>query len=159
MLRLAAAGLSLSFLAACTLAEGPPVVSPTKVFSSTRAPIRGADAKFDFMPVTGAPGGLLQTVKATIKRQAEIRHLTVVPNGDPTATYIVKGYLSAVGDMGGTQLVYVWDVYDRDGKRLRRISGQELGTGAVVDPWTGIREETVAGATRSMIDELVAWVD
>ena len=56
-------------------------------------------------------------------------------------------------------LVYVWDVFDRDGRRLHRFSGQETGSGSVVDPWQGIKEATVRDAARSAIDDLKAWSD
>ena len=155
--RLAAAFASVLAVAACTLTQGPPVVSPTKVFSMSRAPVRGAEAKFAFVAVTGVPSELLQTLNTTITKEATSRHLNVVAESDPTAIYIVKGYLSAIGDSQSTLLVYVWDVFDRDGKRLRRISGQQIGGGARTDPWGGVSKETVAGAARSTIDELVAW--
>jgi hypothetical protein len=155
--RLAIAFAALLPVAACTLTQGPPAISPTKVFSMSRAPERGTEAKFAFAPVAGIPTELLQTLNSTVAKHATARHLNVVPIGDPTATYTVKGYLSAIGDSRSTLLVYVWDVFDRDGTRLRRVSGQEIGKGASTDPWTGISEETVANVVRSTIDELAAW--
>jgi hypothetical protein len=158
-LRLAVAAAVILGAAGCTLNEGPPVVSPTKVLSMTSAPVHGADAKFAFAEVTGAPSELIQAMNNEIRRHAAKRHLNIVPEGDPSAVYLVKGYVSAVGDDQSTLLVYVWDVYDRDGKRLRRISGQAAAGNAQTDPWGGIRPETMQTAAREMIDELVAWSD
>jgi hypothetical protein len=158
-LRHAAVGLLILAAAGCTLKEGPPIVSPTKVLSMTSAPVRGADAKFAFAQLTGAPSELIQAMNSEIRRHAAKRKLDIVPEGDPSAVYLVKGYLSAVGDDQSSLLVYVWDVYDRDGKRLRRISGQETAGNAQTDPWGGIRTETMQIAAREMIDELKAWSD
>ncbi|MEO8667361.1 MAG: hypothetical protein ABI399_02530 [Bauldia sp.] len=157
--RLAAALAAVATLGACTLTQGPPIVSPTKVLSMTSAPIKGAAAKFAFAPITGVPSELLQTLNSAMTKHAAARHLTIVPDGDPTATYLVKGYLSAIGDNRGTLLVYVWDVLGQDGQRLRRISGQEIGGGARADPWTGISKELIAASGQSTIDELLAWSD
>ncbi len=158
-LRHAAAAAMILGAAGCTLREGPPVVSPTKVLSMSSAPIRGADAKFAFQELTGAPSELIQAMNGEIRRHAAKRKLNIVPEGDPSAVYVVKGYISAVGDDQSTLLVYVWDVLDRDGKRLRRISGQQTGGNAQTDPWGGIRAETMATAALDMIDELVTWSD
>jgi hypothetical protein len=148
---------ALLLVAACTLSQGPPAVSPTKVLSMTRAPERGSTAVFAFAPVTGVPSELLQTLNTTLTKHAAARHLNVVPVGDPKATYTVKGYLSAIGDSRSTLLVYTWDVFDRDGSRLRRVAGQEFGDGASTDPWTGISSRTVEGVARTTVDELAAW--
>jgi hypothetical protein len=158
-LRLAAAAAMLLGVTGCTLKEGPPVVSPTKVLSMTSAPVRGADARFAFAELTGAPSELIQAMNGEIRRHAAKRRLTIVPDGDPSAVYLVKGYISAVGDDRSSLLVYVWDVFDHEGKRLRRISGQEIGEGAKTDPWGGISTETMQIAARQVVDELVAWSD
>jgi hypothetical protein len=152
--------LAAALLAAgCTLKEGPPIVSPTKVLSMRTAPVKGADAKFAFAPITGAPSELIQTLEDEIKRHAAKRKLTLVPVGDPSAVYLVKGYVSAVGDSQGTLLVYVWDVLGQNGDRLRRVSGQENSGGAATDPWSGIDASAMTRAARNVVDELKAWSD
>jgi len=151
--------LAAASVGACTFAQGPPVVSPTKVLSMTSAPVKGADARFAFVRITGVPAELLQPLNAALRNHAAARHVTIVPEGDASATFVVKGYLSAIGDTRSTLLVYVWDVFDLSGRRLRRISGQEMGKGAMTDPWTGISQESVETAAKSTIDELAAWID
>jgi hypothetical protein len=158
-LRLAALAAVLLGVAGCTLREGPPLVSPTKVLSMTGAPVRGDDAKFAFTELSNAPSELVQAMTNEIRRHAAKRRLNIVAEGDPAAVYIVKGYISAIGDDQGALLVYVWDVLDRDGKRLRRISGQQVGGGAKTDPWGGITAETMQVAAREVVDELRAWSD
>jgi hypothetical protein len=158
-IRMAAAGLVAAALGACTLSQGPPAVSPTKVLSMSSAPVKGADAHFAFAPITGVPAELLRPLTAALNKHAAVRHLSIVPAGDPKATFVVKGYLSAIGDSRSTLLVYVWDVFDANGARLRRVSGQEVGEGANTDPWTGISRESIEIAARATVDELAAWVD
>lgn len=116
-----------------------------------------AQAKFAFAPVTGAPATVLTNVSAQLGKEAFAQQVTLVPTDDPAATYIVKGYLSAVGDASGTILVYVWDVFDRSGRRVHRISGQEAAPGANRDPWSGIDTATTTDMARQTISALVAW--
>lgn len=157
--RIGLVAVAAGMVGACTLSQGPPVVSPTKVLSMTSSPVKGADARFAFVPITGVPAELLQPLNTALRKHAAARHVTIVPEGDPSATFVVKGYLSAIGDSRSTLLVYVWDVFDLSGRRLRRVSGQEIGKGAITDPWTGISRESVETAAKSTVDELAAWID
>ena len=83
----------------------------------------------------------------------------MVPSSDPSAVYIVRGYLSAVAEGQNAKLVYVWDVVDRQGTRLHRVTGQEIG-GAFKggDPWTGIGSANVTNAARKTMGSLANWV-
>jgi hypothetical protein len=140
------------------MGEGPPAVGVKSAIRLGPAPIKGADAKFAFAPVTGAPATHTIAFERAITREASLRKLNIVPTGDPTATYLVKGYLSAIGDSGGTLLVYVWDVTDTSGRRLHRVSGQEPAGGSSTDPWYGVDADSVTNAATRTVDDLVAWV-
>jgi hypothetical protein len=148
-------------LAAC-MAErpqlGPPVISPTKLGKLGPAPVTGATATFAFQNVTSVPGEFAFALEDDLKAAAATRGLAMATADDAaSATYHVKGYLSAVGDVNGVLLVYVWDVFDRNGTRLHRFSGQQSATGKGADPWSGITTDMIDTAARETIDELVAW--
>ncbi len=138
---------------------GAPALGPIAAVELKAAPIKGAEARFAFARITGAPGDLLTGLSASLNKEAKARKITLVPEEDPTATYKVKGYVSAVGGPSGTLLVYVFDVLDSRGVRIHRVSGQERGGGATSDPWGGISASTVAVAARHAIDDLAAWVN
>lgn len=117
-----------------------------------------SQAKFSFAPVTGAPATVLMRISAQLGKEAFAQHVTLVPSDDPSANYVIKGYLSAVGDVSGTILVYVWDVFDTSGKRVHRISGQETSpSGSQQDPWSGVDDATAINVARRTISALVAW--
>lgn len=125
--------------------------------SATPPSVPLSQAKFAFAPVTGAPATVLTNMSAELGKEAYAQQVSLVPVDDPAATYIVKGYLSAVGDASGTIVVYVWDVFDRSGKRVHRISGQETAPGAGVDPWRGVDRSTASNVARQTISAIVAW--
>lgn len=139
------------------LGEGPPTVGPRSAFRMGPAPIKTPDAKFAFIEITGAPAAQVIEFNKALASEARVRKLTIVPQDDPTANYFVKGYLSAIGDRGGTLLVYVWDVTDPSGKRLHRVTGQEPANGSANDPWSGIDTAAVQTAAQRTIDDLAAW--
>lgn len=153
-------------LAACSpvrvpmpkMGEGPPNVGVKQAFRMGPAPIKGSEAKFAFVQITGAPAEHRMAFEKAIAKEATVRKLNLVQPNDPAATYAVKGYLSAIGDNSGTLLVYVWDVSDPSGKRLHRVSGQEPASGSSSDPWSGITDDAVNTAASRTIDDLVAWI-
>jgi hypothetical protein len=157
--------LAIFTLGACVpirapeLGPGPPsMLSPKKAKTLGAAPVKGPAVRFAFAPVTTIPGDMRLELRDALKRFAATRDLVIVPDGDPTATYRVTGYLSAVGDATGTLLVYVWDVTDMNGTPRYRVSGQEAAAGSSNDPWEGITNDRVDQAARETIDKLADWV-
>lgn len=118
-----------------------------------------SSAKFSFAPVTGAPASVLANLSSRLGSEAFAQQIVLVPSGDASATYVVKGYLSAVGDPSGTILVYVWDVFDTSGKRVHRISGQETSASGSQDPWAGVSPDTISNVARRTIAALVSWTN
>lgn len=148
------------FVAACGNTGGSGSSSAPVGGSTAPAPpaVPFAEAKFAFAPVTGAPATVLTRLSAELGKEAYVQHVSLVPSGDPAATYVVKGYLSAVGDTSGTILVYVWDIFDTAGRRVHRISGQETsGGGSQMDPWSGVDSSSTANVARRTISSIVAW--
>ncbi len=127
------AALMAALLAACVpmerpkLGPGPPALRVSQIRELGPAPVRGDDVRFAFITVTGIPAEMRFTLEKSLKAYAATRGLNISIADDPTATYRVKGYLSAVGDRNSALLVYVWDVYDANGTapppRLRPGSG------------------------------------
>jgi hypothetical protein len=136
----------------------PPLVGAKKTKTLGPAPVKGETARFAFASVNGVPAEMRFRLEDSLKQFAATRNLVLVPEGDPTAVYHVKGYLSAVGDTSGTLLVYTWDVSDAFGTPLYRISGQETAAGSDADPWIGIRSDQIDAAARETIDKLADWV-
>ncbi len=149
--------------AACVPAErpdlGPPAMRISEARGLSAAPVRGTEnVRFAFITLTGIPGQSRFDLEKALVKYAATRNLTISVTDDASATYRVKGYLSAVGDQNGTLLVYTWDVYDAAGRPLHRIAGQETGSAAAADPWAGIGIDDIDAAARETIDKLADWV-
>ncbi len=147
-------------LAGCnnTLSSSQPAAAPATDSSAPALPaVPFATAKFSFAPITGAPAHILSRMSTQIAQEALAQNVALVPSGDTQANYVIKGYLSAVGDSSGTILVYVWDVFDASGRRVHRISGQETTANGSQDPWLGIDTATISNVARRTVSALVAW--
>jgi hypothetical protein len=152
--------LAAGLVAGCTTArfEQPPPAGGAGG-ASVAAPVRGEAAKFAFAPIEGVPVPVLQAMSNALNQEAIAKRVNVVPATDPGAVYTVRGYLSAVAEGPNSKLVYVWDVMDRQGTRLHRVTGQEIG-GAYRnnDPWTGVGVTNINEAARKTMESLAAWV-
>jgi hypothetical protein len=137
----------------------PPAGTGPGAGASVPAPVKGPAAKFAFAPIEGVPVPILQAMSNALNQEAAQKRVNVVPATDPAAVYTVRGYLTAVAEGQNAKLVYVWDVVDRQGTRLHRVTGQEIG-GAFRngDPWTGVGMANINEAARKTMDSLANWV-
>ena len=170
MLRSTRQGLRLAIilaagaaLAACNSIPVPRMgAGPPPMLRDARslgpAPVKGEQVRISFADVTGIPGQMRFEMADALKQYAKDRNLVVVPVGDPTVTYALKGYLSAVGDATGGLLIFIWDVYDPTGQPLRRFSGQEAIGGSEADPWAAVSGGHIDAAARETIDNLADWL-
>jgi hypothetical protein len=146
------AGLILS---ACTSRVIPPM---TFGRAPGERPAANLSVKMAFVPVTGAPSEPVARLNVAIKQEAARRNITIVQPGDPTADYTVKGYLSAVGGTSGTVFVFVWDIADRSGARVHRVSGQESSARGAPDPWAAVDDDTLNLVALRTVDSIAAWL-
>lgn len=69
--------------------------------------------------------------------QARAKGLSFTSADDASATHVMKGYFSIADNDGEAVVTYVWDISDRNGKRLHRIQGSEPGGGGT-SGWAGV---------------------
>jgi hypothetical protein len=151
-------------LAACAPVEGPsfgsgpPVLSPKTLKTLSKPTPVTAEVRFALDPITNAPGEMIYAYQDTLKAKAATRQLKILATDDPTANYRLKIYLSAVGDYSATLMLYVVDIFDEQGVRIHRISGQITAGGSLNDPWANIRDTgVVTQAAQETIDALGNW--
>ena len=123
------------------------------------APVKRSEARFAFETISGPPREVLASLSSALNKEVASKKLNVVAKNDPSANYRIKGYLSAIGDGSNTVLVYVWDVTDGSGRRVHRISGQEVTRGAAGGAWAAVGSKTLDAAARHTIDALAEWVE
>jgi hypothetical protein len=161
---------ALALLAACQASEGgrlgagrevtgPTVPAPPEATQPTRPPIPAAQASFRFDQILGVPTNRQDVLATEIARHARSRSLTLVRRGDPTASYRLLGFLSAVGGDAGTSVTYVWDIVDARNNRLHRITGIEVAGTAQADPWSGVSDEVLAAIAARTVEQVYAWVN
>lgn len=161
VLQFAGALLLILGLTGCQSALQPPAaVSSTPsepVFAGQQSD--PSEVTFAFEPLTGAPGNIADELSSQLGVNAASQGLSVVRRVGADATYRVNGYLAATGQSGKGTIFYVFDIVDRSGKRLKRISGSEETGGATGDPWQSATEGILSRIANRTVVEIKAWLN
>lgn len=105
-----------------------------------------------FEPFDGVPVNIGDSLSNALLRFGASYKVNVTPHVKKNATYRVRGYLVATSDDTATIISYVYDVFDGNGARIHRISGQEIGGASFGDPWSAVVDGTINQiAVRSLI--------
>jgi hypothetical protein len=116
-------------------------------------------ARIALAPVIGAPDAVSRQIGEQIVQSAERQRITLINDRDAKGDYTLRGYIVASKDRSQTKVSYIWDVTDPTGKRVHRVTGEELmPAGAAKDPWvavTGAVTQAVADKTAS---QLATWL-
>ncbi|MCC2113374.1 MAG: hypothetical protein KDJ16_15165 [Hyphomicrobiales bacterium] len=132
-----------------TFSGGRPAFSP--LGGKTRTAVA-------FVPVIGPTAEAAERLGPALGGAALASDVTVLPAGVDGATLLVKGYFTASAVDGGTAIVYYFDVHDRNGTRIYRISGEER-TAKAADPWAAFDDataEAIAAKTMQALKTLLS---
>jgi hypothetical protein len=129
-------------LAACQTAGGSPAGKPIA-----------------FESIEGAPPAVRTALAGELASAASARQVELVGNGNP-ARYRVRGYLTAEPTAGGgTALAFVWDVFDADQRRARRVTGSSpIQSASQKNPWEGLDKEALARLAAKSMDEIATFL-
>lgn len=138
--RLAAMGITMA-LAACqgSLMGGSPEGVPVAVES-----------------IDGAPAPVQTALMGELSTAASERNVDLVGSGTE-ARYRVRGYISTATEDGQTKVSYVWDVFDAQKRRAKRLEGSRsitLASGSI----SAIDKETLAKLAQSSMDEIAEFL-
>jgi len=138
-------------LCALTLAACNPEGSPGALSGQPR----GATVAFE--SIDGLPRGQFDELVNALNSEAQSRRLAVMSRESPSA-YRVRGYLaSSVADRQ-TTISWVWDVFDNDGRRVLRISGEEAAKGRHRHAWDVADDGMLQRIAHRSMDELAVFL-
>lgn len=135
---------------------GGDTVAQTQVATPPPTPVQPAARKITLAPVIGAP----ETVGSQLVGQlgaAGAQHRYEV---DARGEFTIRGYMVAARDRAGTKVSYIWDVADSTGKRVHRITGEEIAPAAANarDPWASVTPATIQAIADKTASQLGAWL-
>jgi hypothetical protein len=132
------------------VAPAPATTSATPAASGPRIAIA---------PAIGPPQSVTDQLTQSLTSALEQQKVSVAKTQADRADFTLRGYVVAAKDKAGTKFSYIWDVTDPAGKRVNRITGEDMAPGpAGADPWSAMSPQlmqAVAGKTASSIG---AWL-
>jgi len=110
-------------------------------------------------PVIGAPDGVAKQLSTQLAEAMEKQRVPVASNGEKSE-YTVRGYIVAANEKAGTKVSYIWDVTDPAGKRVHRVTGEEVvsGTPNAKDPWSAVTPQLVRTITDRTSTQVAGFV-
>jgi hypothetical protein len=143
-------GLAVS---ACGAAIDPTV----SVALSDRPTPRGATVAFE--SIDGPPPAVFARLVSMLNEEAMAQRLAVASRNG-SATYRVRGYVSAVVSRGQTSFVWVWDIYDGDKQRALRVTGEELaGSGHRRNAWAAADDRVIRRIVHNGIERIAGFLN
>lgn len=119
----------------------------------------GAAGQMRVTTLIGPPGDVSDRVLSAVDAQAREVGLPLATNGSRPAEFSITGYMSAAGEVDGTEFAYVWDVFDKAGDRQHRIVGSVGVSDQQTDPWQTVDTAAAEAIARRIVAELKEWHD
>lgn len=119
----------------------------------------GQTAKIAIAPVIGAPDAVAKQLESQLASAIEAQKISVAKDPNAKAEFTLRGYIVSAREKGRTKVSYIWDVTDPTGKRVNRITGEEVLSGAQSkDPWASVTPQVVGTISSKTAGSLVTWL-
>lgn len=115
-------------------------------------------AKIQIAPVIGSPDNVARDLQTQLSTAIGQRGVTVATAANATSEYVVRGYIVAARERTKAKISYIWDVTDQSGKRVHRITGEEVAIGAGKDPWAAVTPQVVKSIADKTATQLATWL-
>lgn len=110
-----------------------------------------------FESIDGPPNSVFHRLVSTLNDEARSRQLAVVSR-TASAQYRLRGYLATHVQSGKTAVTWVWDVYDANGQRTQRLSGEESLGKANPKAWSEMDDAAIRRVAQDGMTQLTAYL-
>ena len=124
----------------------------------TATPASAKMAKIQIAPVIGSPENVAHSLQSELATAIGRNGLTVATSSNATSEYVLRGYIVAARERSKAKISYIWDVTDQTGKRVHRITGEEIVAGAGKDPWAAVTPSVVQSIADKTAKQVASWV-
>lgn len=116
-----------------------------------------SETRVTIAPVIGAPENVASQLTAQLTQSLSAKGVSTVDSG--LSQYTLRGYVVAARERTGTKVSYIWDVTDPKGKRVHRITGEEVVAGSQSnDPWAAVSSDVIASIVNKTATEVGSWL-
>ena len=121
-------------------------------------PVATQTAKIQIAPVIGSPDNVARDLQSQLATSIGRNGIQVATATNATGEYVVRGYIVAAREKTKAKISYIWDITDQAGKRVHRITGEELIAGAGKDPWAAVTAPVVQSIADKTSKQIASWL-
>jgi hypothetical protein len=116
-------------------------------------------AKVAIAPIIGAPDAIAKQIQQEFTSAVERQRVSVLTGKDERADFTLRGYIVAAKDKSATKVSYIWDITDPTGKRVNRITGEEVvAPSSGKDPWAALTPQVAQSIAGKAANSFVSWL-
>ena len=156
------AAMVLSFaLAGCesgsSILGGPSGNVPDTQLSQP-APTQSTQTRVAIAPIIGAPDAVAKQLQSDFSAAVDKQKVAIAAPGE-RADYTLRGYVVAAKEKAQTKVSYIWDVTDPSGKRVNRITGEEIVAGTPSkDAWESVSPQVAQQIAQKSAASFGTWL-
>lgn len=134
--------------------------STTSPLAAQMPPGSTQRAKMAVAPIVGPPDATSRALQTQVIDALEKRNISVAKQPTDSSEYTLRGYVVAAKEKASTKVSYIWDVTDPSGKRVNRITGEEVspGAGASTDTWSAVTPQIVDQIANKTATSVATWL-
>jgi hypothetical protein len=130
----------------------------TSLAIPSAGPVAAQTAKIQIAPVIGSPESVARDLQSQLASSIGRNGITVATASNATGEYVVRGYIVAAREKTKAKISYIWDVTDQSGKRVHRVTGEEIVAGAGKDPWAAVTPPVVQSIADKTSRQIASWL-
>jgi hypothetical protein len=116
-------------------------------------------AKMAVAPIVGPPDATSRSLQTQVIAALERKNISVAKQPTDASEYTLRGYVVAAKEKASTKVSYIWDVTDPAGKRVNRITGEEVSPGAgSSDTWSAVTPQVVDQIANKTATSVATWL-
>lgn len=121
-------------------------------------PVATQTAKIQIAPVIGSPDNVARDLQSQLASSIGHNGIQVATAANAPSEYVVRGYIVAAREKTKAKISYIWDITDQAGKRVHRITGEEVIAGAGKDPWAAVTPPVVQSIADKTSKQIASWL-
>jgi hypothetical protein len=111
-------------------------------------------------PVIGAPDAVAKQLHGQLAQALEKQGVAVTKSAADKADFTLRGYVVSAREKTATKVSYIWDVTDPAGKRVNRVTGEEVvaNGGSGRDPWAAVTPQITQTIADKTATSMSTWL-
>jgi len=115
-------------------------------------------AKIAIAPIMGPPDQVGMQLQAQLATNFDAQRITIAKAPTDPPEFTMRGFVTSDREKTRTKVTYIWDVFDQTGRRVNRITGEEVVVTPQKDPWAAVSANVINTIATKVSASLISWL-